>query len=292
MKLIFIHGRDQQGKDPDALKQIWVDSLSKGLKKSGSSISPDLDILFPFYGDMLAKYVQEAESPVLSSFNTKGAGVQANNDSELSYRYEILKELLKNAGIPESEVDNNYEGSIKEKGPLNWPWVHAILRTLDQTPLGLDVIDRFTRDVYIYLVYRKSIRKNIDSEVLKAFPEKGEVTVVGHSLGSVVGYNVLMKLPPEVKVRSFITLGSPLGINAIHRQLDRIQNPPTVKTWFNALDPGDVVALRPLLKKPFDFLPTIVNKVDVDNFTDNQHGIEGYLQDPEVADKIWHAIQK
>jgi hypothetical protein len=42
----------------------------------------------------------------------------------------------------------------------------------------------------------------------------------------------------------------------------------------------------PLDAKNFDVAPPIENKRDVMNFTDNRHGIAGYLADPVVAAKI------
>lgn len=56
--------------------------------------------------------------------------------------------------------------------------------------------------------------------------------------------------------------------------------------WFNAYDDRDVVSLVPLDDQTFNITPPIENKSDVRNFTDNRHGIEGYLADPVVAQQI------
>jgi hypothetical protein len=56
--------------------------------------------------------------------------------------------------------------------------------------------------------------------------------------------------------------------------------------WFNAYDDRDVVALLPLDGQTFNVTPPIENKGDVRNFTDNRHGIEGYLVDPVVAQQV------
>ncbi len=88
-------------------------------------------------------------------------------------------------------------------------------------------------------------------------------------------------------MRPFITVGSPLGIKGIKRCLDRpLRSPGSVRNWFNAYDNRDVVALRPLDGQNFAVNPPIENKGDVMNFTDNRHGIIGYLADPVVARKI------
>jgi len=67
--------------------------------------------------------------------------------------------------------------------------------------------------------------------------------------------------------------------------------PACVKSgWYNAYDERGVVALNPLSKKYFDITPEIENKDDVRNHTDNRHGIEGYLDDKDVAREIYEAL--
>jgi hypothetical protein len=99
-----------------------------------------------------------------------------------------------------------------------------------------------------------------------------------------VGYNVLCRADLGAAVRRYVTVGSPLGVRAISRKLDKpLRMPPGVTDWSNAMDDRDVVALCPLDGAYFPISPPIRNKCDVDNFTSNRHGIEGYLSDPDVA---------
>ncbi len=65
-----------------------------------------------------------------------------------------------------------------------------------------------------------------------------------------------------------------------------------MKGWFNALDPKDAVALHPLTPEYFAVTPAIENKTDVENTTDNRHGISGYLDDAEVARRIYDALRE
>ena len=60
--------------------------------------------------------------------------------------------------------------------------------------------------------------------------------------------------------------------------------------WFNAMDQRDVVALYPLDGTHFPIDPAIENKTDVDNDTENRHGISGYLTDKVVAKRIYDAL--
>ena len=59
------------------------------------------------------------------------------------------------------------------------------------------------------------------------------------------------------------------------------------------MDERDVVALYPLDPTHFPIAPSVPpinNKQDVDNNTENHHGITGYLSDPEVAQTIYAAL--
>ncbi|MGZ4895289.1 MAG: hypothetical protein ACXVJ0_02545, partial [Candidatus Angelobacter sp.] len=72
-----------------------------------------------------------------------------------------------------------------------------------------------------------------------------------------------------------------------------IRCPECASEWFNAMDERDVVALYPLDPNcfPLDPInPAIENKRDVRNNTTNRHGIGGYLNDKEVAKRIYDAL--
>lgn len=286
MKLVFIHGRSQHGKNPAMLKEQWLIPLRVGLKKTGLVLPPETEIRFPFYGDKLDELVIALEAPLIEDVVLKGA---EPDSVEQSFRGELLYELAMGSGITDAEIQAHYAGTPTEKGPLNWEWVQAILQALDRTPLGENAIDAFTRDVYVYMT-NKAVRKAID-DIVAAEIESGPCVVVGHSLGTIVGYNVLRK-SLSVSQKPYITVGSPLGIQAIKKRLETpLTMPSCTKTWFNAMDDRDVVALHPLDGKHFPIAPPIENKTNVDNHSENRHGIDGYLDDADVANKIYQALQ-
>jgi hypothetical protein len=285
MNLVFIHGRSQARKDPAQLQQEWENAFEKGLQAAGLSRPVGLTVSFPFYGDALDDLVNQINAPLVEGVMTKGA---SPDEADASFRGEMIYEIAAKSGISDAEIQAYLAGEVQEKGPLNWGWVQAILQALDKTPLGGTAIDRFTRDVYVYLNY-KPVRKAIDALVSPHL--SNPCVVVGHSLGSVVGYNVLSKTPATVVVQRYISVGSPLGLQAIKRCLDTpLAMPPCARGWYNAMDNRDVVALYPLDSKNFPIDPAIENKTDIDNFTDNRHGIAGYLSDPDVAQKIHEAL--
>jgi len=286
MKLIFIHGRSQHGKVASALQAQWEAALLSGLTSAGLASPQGVEVAFPFYGDLLDDLVRQVNAPLMTDVITRGA---TPNSAELQFQSEMLRELADGAGLTEAEISRHLTGHAHERGPLNWEWVHALLQALDRTPLGAGAIDRFTRDVFVYLTYR-AVRDRIDEVVSSTLTPEPSL-VVAHSLGTIVGYNVLKNAGPDIRVPLFVTLGSPLGIRAIKHRLERpLAMPPCVSRWYNALDERDVVALYPLDSLHFPIAPPIENNSSAQNSDSDRHGIDGYLSDRKVAQTIFRAL--
>ncbi|MFW8588858.1 hypothetical protein ACOJBM_40630 [Rhizobium beringeri] len=218
LRLVFIHGRSQQGLDPVVLKKTWSEALVSALAIQNLKLPTSLDIEFPYYGDALDKFVSQSKIQVASQVHARGSDQQ---DDFLAFQAQVANELVVNAGVTDAQIDAEYGNNPKTRGPLNWEWVQSILQALDKHGGGLsaDAIEAFTRDVYLYLT-SELVRTEIDKIVMKSM--NGEPTiVVGHSLGSVVAYNVL-KTNPGFKVPMLVTIGSPLGIRAIRTPLSPI----------------------------------------------------------------------
>ncbi len=286
MKLFLIHGRAQEGKNPEELKSFWMDALKKGLKKNDLVFPNDVEVIFPYYGDLLNESVL-AQGSNIENLLERGNGSNLN----LDFFNNFLMDLSSNAEINESNIIKNYDGNLKERGPLNWEWVHAILKSLDKTPIGDISIKKFTYDAFLYLTI-PGIRSKINNYIVSKLDNEPCV-VVAHSLGSAIAYNVLRN-SKNMNVVKFITLGSPLGLRSFKSRLETpILMPPCISNgWYNAYDERDVVALRPLNKATFDIVPEIENINSIDNFTKNRHGIEGYISDKIVSRKIYDSLIK
>jgi hypothetical protein len=288
MKLVLVHGRAQQHKDKVKLQKEWQDSLEMGLAKSSLTWITSVSVVFPFYGDELDRLVTEIDAPLLDEVHARGAEPDLG---ELAFKAEFLREAMDAKKIQPATIRDTTTVPVKERGVLNWRWVQAVLRVLDPTPAGDASLDRVTRDVYVYLTY-PAVRKAIDKIVADALPNDGPCVVVAHSLGTIVAYNVLRNAPASLGVPAYITVGSPLGVKAVKKRLDvPLTRPKCANRWYNAMDPRDVVALYPLDHENFPITPLIVNKIDVDNFTDNRHGIIGYLSDADVAKAIYISLK-
>ena len=282
-KLVFVHGRSQQGKDPVALKSTWIQALRKGAEAVGMDIPANLDIAFPFYGDVLDDFTKQLNLPLTTDIQAKGEGIA--NEDFLQFQAEIADDLRIQKGISDEQVNQEYGDNPKPKGPLNWEWVQAILRALDKHGGGINqlTLELFTRDVFLY-TRRSLVRENIDKIVADTITEEPTI-VVGHSLGSVVAYSVLRYDKRTLNIPLYVTVGSPLGIRAIRNQFKPLVG-PNVKSWFNAFDERDVVSLYPLDEDNFPVNPAVENYKGLMNHTNNRHGIVGYLDNPTIAKRI------
>jgi Lipase (class 3) len=291
MKLIFIHGRAQETFDEAALKQTWIDTWKIGLAKSGLEIPANVQIEFPYYGKLLIDLIQKTRSEKKQSEkNPTRSGIIIDPHQENEFLVAVLGDIAKNAALTRAEKQEIKNILDPNRGFFNWEIVQKILDWVDNkkgfTP---KLMKRFVEDVFMYLTNR-TIKNQINTHIENIFNDEPCV-VVGHSLGSVVSYLVL-KNNPQLKVKKFITIGSPLGLYSLRNYLEQpLEMPACVQNgWFNAYDDGDYIALKPLNKEHFNIQPPIENKKDVQNQTDNQHGIQGYLNDQVIALKIYEAL--
>ncbi|MEZ6129189.1 MAG: hypothetical protein R3C59_10945 [Planctomycetaceae bacterium] len=290
-QLVFVHGRAQEHKNATELKAEWVDAWKKGLAKNGLSLPlADADIRFPYYGQTLYDLAKNKPSDQIADIIVRGDDV---NEKETQFVREYVIEIQKKAGISDEQVLEILNDPSVERGIQNWKWVRAILTTLDTHVPGASAasISLVTRDVFLYLK-NPGFQNMIDNGVRSAFTPNVETVVVGHSLGSIVSYNMLRRDGKSLgwKVPLYVTLGAPLAVTHVKDALKPIQHPSCVTKWFNAMDSRDIVSLYPLDAAHFAITPAIENKTNVDNPTSNRHGISGYLSDPVVAKRIYDAV--
>jgi pimeloyl-ACP methyl ester carboxylesterase len=288
MRLLFVHGIGQGGKKPADLEKAWIDTLRTGYKNASLLFPDSLSVDFPFYGDALDARVAKSKLPLPQDITPKGGAAPSPYEEFLRNSLEEMKE---SANISDAEVAAE-AGPIPaaEKGIQNWRLTQALARVIDKRLPNFTshTIERYLRDVYLY-VSNRNVAREINAIVESKLTDEPTV-VVGHSLGSVVAYRVLLEQGAKVKLRRYITVGSPLGIRTISSQLGVLKYPTAELNWYNAYDGGDIVALNPLKDPWFKTEPAITNYSGVRNATDNQHGIIGYLNDVTVAKCIAEAL--
>lgn len=284
MRILMIHGRAQGGKDLQKLRDLWIDTLQQGFKANNQELPNSISIDFPFYGNTLDDLVSKADLPTPRDLQAKGPGKDKLFEEFLQ---STLAEMKRRKNIPDSDVDAEMENpNVQEKGPQNWDWVQAIARVIDRyfSDTSNFTIETFLKDVYLY-VNVPGVTRQINQCIQEAITNEPTI-VIGHSLGSVIGYNIIKGQSGRFDVRKYITVGSPLGISAISSKLGVVENSSSPGGWFNAYDEKDFVALNPLDEVYFPTDPPIINHNGVNNHTDNHHGIVGYLNDPFIAREV------
>jgi len=290
-QLVFVHGRAQENKDAAHLKAGWIEAWSRGLAKSGLQVPiAESDIRFPYYGQTLLGLVTSLPADEIAEVIVKGSESDAQKKE---FVRKVLAEVQAKCGIDDAQVAAELGSDVVQKGPLNWQFVHGILRAIDRHVPGASgpSIALATNDVYEYLK-NPGVRDPIEAGVRSAIARDSSTVVVSHSLGTVVTYNLLRREGETMgwKVPLLVTVGCPLAVTAIKQALRPIRALSCVRHWYNAMDKRDVVALYPLDKANFDIDPAIENNTNVDNHTENRHGIDGYLDDKDVARRIHDAL--
>lgn len=133
-------------------------------------------------------------------------------------------------------------------GPAGWPTQR--------------LMELFLRDVHHYLfdvefsprpgeTYRvqHEIRKRTIEALTRGSAQSGPHVVVAHSLGTVIGYDCLMRVPDCPGVDALLTIGSPLGLDVVQDRLlpewTRESGFPSARLrgrWVNVYDRLDPVA--------------------------------------------------
>lgn len=137
-----------------------------------------------------------------------------------------------------------------------------------------------------------------------------KIMLIGHSMGSIISYDTLTQVTPEINIDSFLSIGSPLGLPIIIKKILLEQNqevtpdskPITpeniISKWHNYADLDDKVALIYRIAndyaenskglKPEDF--QVDNRYQYGDEI-NPHKAYGYLRTPEVAEQIFQFLK-
>lgn len=277
--LVFLHGRGQQGHDPELLRRYWTAGLNGGLTRAGLPTIAPADVCFPFYGDRLAEALRPSRPAPHSLEEIVADPIDAAAPAPYETRrlYEqMIVEAAATAGMPGAQGPARERAADVVHGGLSWL---AAVTDLDR--LGIAAI---FADVAAYLG-DQGVREAVLDQVLRETPRDGSLVVVSHSLGTVVALDVLTRLGPSVDVGLLVTAGSPLGLDTVYERLlaGGPRRPGQVAHWFNVWCPTDPVTIGCPLSD--DWRGELVETC-VTNPMSRVHDIEEYLAHPEVAREI------
>lgn len=288
MRLLFIHGRAQEEFEEAELKTTWTHALQLSFADSGlKNIPEEIKIDFVYYAtDLINLLNQYKNGPKNGKLVFRGQN-DINTKLE-NFQAAFVEDMANNAQIDKAAATREYGSETEERGPLNNRVSVAMMRALDNKlpQVANFSIKKKTEDVGLYLVVDE-VNSHINDMVIEKLTKEPTI-IIAHSLGTIIAYNVLKAIEKkDYDIKMLITLGSPLGVKSVKRQLKgRLSFPSSLKgDWHNLYDPLDYVSLHPLDSKNFNTDPPIRN-YQVENQSDNRHGILHYLSNPKIANII------
>ncbi len=279
MRYVFIHGMNQQHYSAASLKQYWQSLLKQGCERAGITAElVNLQCKFPFYADVLTQQhlsnqleIRRLQQPLLVQQQhfihpdaQQLALIPSNALPALKQCSHQLLQLAKHQTIKELTLLFNH-----------FPKLHQAL------------LQHFLVEAYLYLSNAQFIQ-TVHQRLLPFFQTTESITVVAHSLGTVIAYHFLRQFP-QYRIAHLITLASPLAFRVIQENLPQPIIRPSNLTgcWDNFYSDADFISNFALKKPPFEFQPAITNHL-IETQSDNPHAIAGYLQHPEVIRSIFN----
>ncbi|MFI5593645.1 hypothetical protein ACIA5G_52075 [Amycolatopsis sp. NPDC051758] len=240
-RIVVVHGIGKQVEGEFTMG--WFEALRSGVAEARGPRLTEDDVKAAFYGSVFRKkYSKSVGDRPYTAVDVK--------DDEA----ELLAAWWAAAAAADPTVPPPHRTDTKGRTS---PWVQKALNALSRSTFFAGVAENLMiADVKQVALYLRDVetRKEIQARVSATIDDDTRV-VVGHSLGSVVAYEVLAGWRGSCPVRTFVTLGSPLGIANI--VFDKLTPRPVDGTgvwpsglnqWHNIADPGDVVALVKELK--------------------------------------------
>jgi hypothetical protein len=293
--MVFLHGRGQEFKDPGNLMASWRSGLAAGLVRAGRPALDTAPAVLPFYANVLYQVTAELErtgSPVdLESLHADEAGPlhPALSRDVGAVEREMMADLAAAAGTRPGATGAAAEAAevtgFRQRAAqraLSWRGVRTALIMVAKTGnVDREVIKGLLKDVAVYLA-GAGARDKVLSVVRAGLPD-GRIVLVTHSLGTVVGCDLLADPAIRQRTAGWVTLGAPLGLPAVQRNLlVKGAHHPDGIDWLTAYDTNDVVALGHPLQSAWG---KPLADIEVEN-GDAPHSIERYLGHPQVADFI------
>lgn len=235
--LIITHGRSHAFEIPALTQRPLEEAVRFGLQRIHSPHFATIPVSLAFYGDYWRPDAGDLRSPADLAPSTPTALQQ-----------EITNDIFQAAGVPPEAAGDVFRGIV------DFAALNTLATRLDQhLHLGDAVVRYFLDDVESYFGNERLRGLALDRVEEAITAADDDVILLGHSLGSVVTYDLLRERPGQ-PVIGFITLGSPLGLPTVLRRMTARQFPSDPRRWVNIFDPRDLVTGRVVLR---DHYPAI-----------------------------------
>lgn len=227
MHLIITHGRSHAFDIPTLTQRPLEEAVRFGLQRIESPHFATIPVSLAFYGDHWRPDAGDMRTPADLAPNTA-----------TTLQQEITTDIFQAAGVPPEAAGDMFRGVV------DFATLNTLATRLDQyLHLGDAVVRFFLDDVESYFGNARLRGLALDRVEEAITAADDDVILLGHSLGSVVTYDLLRERPGQ-PVIGFITLGSPLGLPTVLRRITTRQFPSDPERWVNVFDPRDLVTGR------------------------------------------------
>jgi hypothetical protein len=289
MRIAFVHGINNEHNDADSIRETWWGALEQAWEAAGLPPKPRPQIDVGYYGKLLDN---DASNDVVEM----GPGVNATGQAAA-----LLQEYAEAAGLTQAEleaaaVELGIEPQVVEQG---FPLQGTIVKFASVLELALPTKGKYLARLFLKQAIKyigdKALAAQIDRTVRKAILDDREdpVTVVAHSLGTVVSYRVLADVSAHNRhIPLFVTLGSPLSVRMFRSILPARGSIPTppIGRWINARNSEDFVTLaRPINRTSIGF-EGVEDHPGVKTSALDVHDVTQYLKDSLVSRAIYDQL--
>ena len=179
--------------------------------------------------------------------------------------------------------------------------------TLNFSGLTNYIIKKYFRELDLYYSGDPSIRQAICERlerILRKYKRR-DILLIGHSMGSIIAYDVLTRMNGNSGIDVFVTLGSPLGLPIITSRIAGsrsddfnrdipLTTPESIRrSWYNLSDADDHVALDHSIADEYADNSGGVHVIDKEVYNNyhndrerNPHKSYGYLRSAEMTDIV------
>jgi hypothetical protein len=297
MKVILgIHGLDNKP-EKRLLEEWWIKSLNEGLQRIGKDCQlPTFELIYwadIIYDKPLNPEVPDNKDPYfLDEVYTKAPSAIPVSGTHL-FISKILPSIIKK--FKHYLIDNDL--SLKNTNIID-PLIKKYFYEVDVY---------FTRDNNDSR--REKIRKRVIDTIEKY--KNDEIFLIGHSMGSIIAYDILYTEASKYSIDTLATIGSPLGfpyiigklaeaLNITQSEGNKLVVPTSIKKrWYNFYDSTDIIAVGHNLTD--EYMPNSkgICPIDIQVINDymmrgqrNPHNAFGYLRAREFSKLLADFIEK
>lgn len=297
--ILLVHGRHFKPAKND-LQTLWIDSLRHGIQRDHPAKMAAFNsakIEFVYYGDISNAFLKKAlKKPV---------------PNDVLDRKNTLAQL-------KTYGRSQFNKTTYKKLPGYNPWMEGLADAFAGVANAFNIsntaITKIAPDMAEYwgtYKFGSDVRAVFTDAIIKAMKKPGDLCVIGHSLGSMINYDVFWKLSHyseyrdeswNRKISLWITIGSPLADETVKDNLKGASRPAAdrfpknVVKWINIAAEDDYISHDQKVANDFKamkklkYVKTITDKriynLAVRGGKTNPHHGVGYLIHPSVADAV------